>query len=176
MRELTVGFNDRCRRIFDTRRRDLLSSSTWKNPSCAVVQVTVSYCVGHMETLDLFVSASYDGITLQLQRSSAGSEKKTLLCFISNVGCFRLTQGHAPGKLAARVGVSVGIGISSSDHRRVYPLTCILSVQDILMNQHREALSRLSGSSPLVLHGVYTIFGLGMILRLGASSTNGPSS
>ncbi|GBN61396.1 hypothetical protein AVEN_75198-1, partial [Araneus ventricosus] len=61
-------------------------------------------------------------------------EKKTLLSFISNVGCFGLTQGHAPGKLAARVGVSVGIGISSSDHRRVYPLTCILSVQDILMN------------------------------------------
>ncbi|GBM67079.1 hypothetical protein AVEN_74819-1 [Araneus ventricosus] len=87
-----------------------------------------------------------------------------------------LNKGHAPGKLAARMGVSVGIGISSSDHRRVYPLTCILSVQSILMNQHREALSRLSGSSPLVLHGVYRIFGLGMILRLGASSTNGPSS
>ncbi|GBM83687.1 hypothetical protein AVEN_84256-1 [Araneus ventricosus] len=39
------------------------------------------------------------------------------------------------------------------------------------MNQHKEALSRLSGSFPLVLHGDYRLFGFGMVLQLGASSS-----
>ncbi|GBO34171.1 hypothetical protein AVEN_232443-1, partial [Araneus ventricosus] len=37
MRRLTAGFNYRGSHIFDTRRRDLLSSSTWKNADCPVV-------------------------------------------------------------------------------------------------------------------------------------------
>ncbi|GBL67219.1 hypothetical protein AVEN_141485-1 [Araneus ventricosus] len=81
-------------------------------------------------------------------------QEKITLSFVSNVGSFGLTQGHAHGKLAARVGVSVGIGISSSVHRHVYPLTSFLPVQVIQMSQHREALSSVMGSSPLVLHGV----------------------
>ncbi|GBL84554.1 hypothetical protein AVEN_162469-1, partial [Araneus ventricosus] len=55
--------------------------------------------------------------------------------------------------------------------RHVYPLTCIFPDQGILMNQHREALSRLLGSSPLMLNGVYRLFGFGMVLQLGASSS-----
>ncbi|GBN24510.1 hypothetical protein AVEN_245856-1 [Araneus ventricosus] len=39
------------------------------------------------------------------------------------------------------------------------------------MGQHREALSSLMGSSPLELHGVYRLFGFGMVLQLGASSS-----
>ncbi|GBN08941.1 hypothetical protein AVEN_11942-1 [Araneus ventricosus] len=49
--------------------------------------------------------------------------------------------------------------------------TCIFPVQGILMNQQRETLSRLLGSSPLMLHGVYRLFGFGMVLQLGASSS-----
>ncbi|GBM93592.1 hypothetical protein AVEN_250662-2-1, partial [Araneus ventricosus] len=57
------------------------------------------------------------------------------------------------------------------DHSCVCPLTSFFPVQVIQMSQYREALSSLMGSSPLVLHGVYRLFGFGMILRLGASST-----
>ncbi|GBM99489.1 hypothetical protein AVEN_152247-1 [Araneus ventricosus] len=71
IRRLAAGFNYCRSHIFKTRRRDLLSSPTWKNAQ--LFQISVSSCVGHMETLDLFISASYDGILLQLQRSSAGS-------------------------------------------------------------------------------------------------------
>ncbi|GBM66791.1 hypothetical protein AVEN_74331-1 [Araneus ventricosus] len=57
------------------------------------------------------------------------------------------------------------------DHSCVCPLTSFFPVQVIQMSQHREALSSLMGSSPLVLHGVYRLFGFGMILRLSAIST-----
>ncbi|GBM87546.1 hypothetical protein AVEN_107196-1 [Araneus ventricosus] len=46
-----------------------------------------------------------------------------------------------------------------------------VKIQGILMNQHRVALSRLLGSSPLMFHGVYRLFGFRMVLQLGASSS-----
>ncbi|GBM34771.1 hypothetical protein AVEN_7826-1 [Araneus ventricosus] len=39
------------------------------------------------------------------------------------------------------------------------------------MNQHRDDLSSLLGSSPLVLHGVNRLIGFGMVLLQGSSSS-----